>query len=255
MICLLNLSVLTLALLWQVECREKRQADDGFRNEIPGEANIDYPILASVPDTSFTCAGRVMGGYYADVETQCQVFHICGGSSSIFGSIKYSFVCPNGTLFHQQYFTCDWWYNVDCSLAEDSFDLNNNIGVEDANVDSGNKGSNNFQSGLSAQDPLPTYGKPTSLKTRPGNKSGRKMKKPRNNGNGKGKKSPVRVQITSNDVEVFRFPNFGASSQRQKRKNNMEILTEQEKFLFVDDRQPRDYEEYAEEYLPNPIFD
>jgi hypothetical protein len=28
---------------------------------------------------------------------------------------KYSFLCPNGTLFNQVYFICDWWFNVDCS--------------------------------------------------------------------------------------------------------------------------------------------
>ena len=32
---------------------------------------------------------------------------------------KYSFLCPNGTIFNQEYFICDWWFNVDCSKAED----------------------------------------------------------------------------------------------------------------------------------------
>ena len=31
---------------------------------------------------------------------------------------KYSFLCPNGTIFNQGYFICDWWFNVDCSEAE-----------------------------------------------------------------------------------------------------------------------------------------
>ena len=30
---------------------------------------------------------------------------------------KYSLLCPNGTLFNQQYFICDWWFNVDCSTV------------------------------------------------------------------------------------------------------------------------------------------
>ena len=34
-----------------------------------------------------------------------------------FASFRYSFLCPNGTLFEQQYFICDWWFNVDCSLV------------------------------------------------------------------------------------------------------------------------------------------
>ena len=59
-------------------------------------------VLSGITDTSFTSAQRVNGGLYADMETDCQVFHVCGRSASIFGSIKYSFLCPNGTIFHQQ---------------------------------------------------------------------------------------------------------------------------------------------------------
>jgi len=35
-----------------------------------------------------------------------------------------SFFCPNLTLFSQQYFVCDWYYNVDCSSAPNYFSLN-----------------------------------------------------------------------------------------------------------------------------------
>ena len=34
------------------------------------------------------------------------------------------FLCPNGTIFNQQYFVCDWWYNVDCAQQQDFFNLN-----------------------------------------------------------------------------------------------------------------------------------
>merc|ERR1719312_1650397 len=30
------------------------------------------------------------------------------------GLSKYSFLCPNGTIFNQNYFICDWWFNFDC---------------------------------------------------------------------------------------------------------------------------------------------
>ena len=92
----------------------------------------DYPIYASPPETSFGCDGYievqsffenhvwvdvycpVLQGYYADPEAECQAFHICAnfGDANL---VKYSFLCPNGTLFNQQYFICDWWFNVDCS--------------------------------------------------------------------------------------------------------------------------------------------
>merc|ERR1712025_1210815 len=84
---------------------------------IPGVPGDDYPILAEVPETSFVCDGQVDGGYYADAEAECQVFHICANDGNG-GLTKYSFLCPNGTLFQQQYFVCEWWFNVDCSLAE-----------------------------------------------------------------------------------------------------------------------------------------
>jgi hypothetical protein len=33
--------------------------------------------LTSLPETSFTCADKIPGGYYADLEADCQLFHIC----------------------------------------------------------------------------------------------------------------------------------------------------------------------------------
>ena len=94
---------------------------------IPGVPGDDYPIFAEVPETSFFCDGQVEGGYYADPEAECQVFHICGNDGNG-GLTKYSFLCPNGTLFNQQYFVCDWWFNVDCSKSEDLYYLNQEIG-------------------------------------------------------------------------------------------------------------------------------
>lgn len=33
--------------------------------------------LHNMPQTSFTCRDKILGGYYADSETQCQMFHVC----------------------------------------------------------------------------------------------------------------------------------------------------------------------------------
>ena len=65
-------------------------------------------------------------GYYADSEAECQVFHICT-SDGKGGLGKYSFLCPNGTIFNQNYFICDWWFNFDCSEAETLYSLNDEI--------------------------------------------------------------------------------------------------------------------------------
>merc|ERR1712218_395923 len=93
---------------------------------IPGVPGEDYPIYAEVPESGFTCDGQVDGGYYADPEAECQVFHICT-SDGKGGLGKYSFLCPNGTIFNQNYFICDWWFNFDCEGAADLYSLNDEI--------------------------------------------------------------------------------------------------------------------------------
>jgi len=100
-----------------------------LEKSIPGVPGQDYPILAEVPDSQFTCDGQVDGGYYADPEAQCQVFHICTADGQG-GLTKYSFLCPNGTIFNQNYFICDWWFNFDCSEAEGLYSLNEKIAAE-----------------------------------------------------------------------------------------------------------------------------
>ncbi|XP_068233964.1 uncharacterized protein [Palaemon carinicauda] len=90
---------------------------------VPGES---YPILSSVPDTGFSCSEQEYPGYFADTadEAGCQVFHICQ-----FDGRQDSFLCPNGTIFNQQYFVCDWWFNVVCSSSVDFLRLNADIGI------------------------------------------------------------------------------------------------------------------------------
>ena len=113
---------------------------DNLEEVIPGIPGDDYPIFAEVPDTSFFCDGQTDGDYYSDPEAECQAFHICAGDGTG-GLTKYSFLCPNGTLFNQQYFVCDWWFNVDCSLAESLYALNDEIAAErEANSPAGGQG-------------------------------------------------------------------------------------------------------------------
>merc|ERR1711931_6823 len=122
--------------------------EGSLEETIPGIPGDDYPIFAEVPDTSFLCDGQADGGYYADPEAECQVFHICANDGNE-GRTKYSFLCPNGTLFNQQYFVCDWWFNVDCSLAEQFYALNDQIAAErQANSPAG--GAGGYDSGAGA---------------------------------------------------------------------------------------------------------
>merc|ERR1739845_235332 len=107
---------------------ESQDPLEALSSSIPGTPGQDYPIYSQPPETSFACDGYV-SGYYADTEARCQAYHVCaeGGRS---GQIKYTFLCPNGTLFHQAYFICDWWFNVDCSQAVDLYSINFEIEAE-----------------------------------------------------------------------------------------------------------------------------
>merc|ERR1711973_180970 len=100
-----------------------------LQGAIPGVPGEDYPIYAEVPETAFACDGQADGGYYADGEAECQVFHICADDAQG-GLAKYSFLCPNGTIFNQNYFICDWWFNFDCSTAEELYSLNDQYAAE-----------------------------------------------------------------------------------------------------------------------------
>ena len=56
--------------------------------------------------------------YYADPETKCQLYHICSGGKN------FSQLCPNGTIWDQEDFTCANWKRVDCT--EEGLSLSSN---------------------------------------------------------------------------------------------------------------------------------
>ncbi|CAL1267547.1 unnamed protein product [Larinioides sclopetarius] len=80
----------------------------GSFRAIPG---VHFPNYDDIPITSFTCAGKHIPGFYADLETGCQVFHVC------YPHRRESFLCPVGTTFNQAILACDYWYSSNCSLA------------------------------------------------------------------------------------------------------------------------------------------
>lgn len=77
-----------------------------FANAVPGK---DYPALTDIPETSFNCASKKLAGYYADTETNCQVFRRCDMEGH-----RTDYKCPEQTVFNQVTLTCDWWFAVDC---------------------------------------------------------------------------------------------------------------------------------------------
>ncbi|XP_065078413.1 mucin-3B isoform X2 [Ochlerotatus camptorhynchus] len=91
-------------------------ADDDIENYqgVVGRPGIDFPVLTGIPNTKFNCQ-QYGNGYFADLDTKCQVFHICDVGKKI------SFLCPNGTIFRQLDLICDWWFKVDCSAAPNHY--------------------------------------------------------------------------------------------------------------------------------------
>ncbi|GBM59716.1 hypothetical protein AVEN_40642-1, partial [Araneus ventricosus] len=93
---------------------------EALRYNVPGNPGEDYPIFYKVPETSFQCNQQPFAaGIYGDMDAECQVFHFCTESGG-----QNSFLCPNGTVFNQQYFVCDWWYNYNCSDTPSFYNLN-----------------------------------------------------------------------------------------------------------------------------------
>merc|ERR1712117_350667 len=120
-------------------------------NAVPGVPGEDYPIFSEAPETAFSCDGQIDGGYYAEEEAECQVFHICTADGAG-GLSKYSFLCPNGTIFNQNYFICDWWFNFDCSTAEDLYSLNDQYAAE--------REANSGAAAAAASDAVESYAAP-----------------------------------------------------------------------------------------------
>uniref|UniRef100_T1HCJ8 Chitin-binding type-2 domain-containing protein n=2 Tax=Rhodnius prolixus TaxID=13249 RepID=T1HCJ8_RHOPR len=81
-----------------------------------GRPGVDFPVLPKIPRTDFSCRKVKSSGYYADLDTGCQVFHICDGGRKI------SFLCPNGTIFRQSHLICDWWFRVDCERSVEQYE-------------------------------------------------------------------------------------------------------------------------------------
>ena len=72
----------------------------------------------------------------------------------------FRFLCPNGTIFNQNYFICDWWFNFDCAEAEDLYSINDDIAAERAEIDAAaaDAALDSYGAGEGAAD---SYGGPT----------------------------------------------------------------------------------------------
>ncbi|XP_063544355.1 uncharacterized protein LOC134752616 [Cydia strobilella] len=89
-------------------------------------------IRENITDT-FSCENRTYG-YYADVDNECQVFHVCLPSQTPSGrsvTYRWSFICPNETVFNQEVLVCTRPRDaIDCADSPYYYYLNMEIGKE-----------------------------------------------------------------------------------------------------------------------------
>lgn len=89
------------------------------------EACAKQELFASVPPLNFTCDNKIAGGYYADVDTGCHIFHLCA-PSNLQTLTDHPFCCHPELVFDQRFLVCDRPENVDCPVSpryySDQFD-------------------------------------------------------------------------------------------------------------------------------------
>lgn|ERR1719334_1749485 len=135
-------------------------ASAGYSNIAPYAGNLTLPanatkIRPTITD-NFSCQGRRYG-YYADQENDCQIFHVCVVLKQIFpdtftdeDTIKFSFICPEHTIFTQDAMVCAWPRDaVPCKDAHLLYHMNQNFFVVASND-------------INKQPPTGSYGTPVS---------------------------------------------------------------------------------------------
>ncbi|GFT03139.1 chitin-binding type-2 domain-containing protein [Nephila pilipes] len=89
------------------------------------EACAKQELFASVPPLNFTCENKIAGGYYADIDTGCHIFHLCA-PSNLQTLTDHPFCCHPELVFDQRFLVCDRPENVDCPVSyryySDQFD-------------------------------------------------------------------------------------------------------------------------------------
>ncbi|KAH8322750.1 hypothetical protein KR059_004881 [Drosophila kikkawai] len=88
-------------------------------------------IRADITD-NFSCSNKTYG-YYADVENDCQIFHVCLPVTYADGrenTFRWSFICPEDTIFSQESFTCMRREDmtIECEDSARYYELNGNFG-------------------------------------------------------------------------------------------------------------------------------
>ncbi|XP_075163377.1 uncharacterized protein LOC142236012 [Haematobia irritans] len=127
----------------QAESSGNAAAEDPSSAEIMIMSSLTLPsnatsIRSDITD-NFSCANKTYG-YYADVDNDCQIFHVClpvtyaDGKENTF---RWSFICPEETVFSQESFTCmrPEDMTISCEDSLSYYELNRNFGMVDSETE------------------------------------------------------------------------------------------------------------------------
>ncbi|XP_076343565.1 uncharacterized protein LOC143243787 [Tachypleus tridentatus] len=85
-------------------------------------ACADHELFVKLPPLQFSCSTRRVGGYYADIESSCHVFHFCAPDYKG-GVVDHVFCCHPDLAFNQKFLVCDRRDAVDCWRSSHYFNL------------------------------------------------------------------------------------------------------------------------------------
>jgi hypothetical protein len=112
----------------QLRGKDKLSIEDITKLLTTAKAGEDYPNLAEIPPGNFDC-GAHKPGFYADTDSKCQVIRRCDVNGN-----QTAYLCPNLTIFNQITLVCHWFWDVDCSKAQQFYDYSNSRLYQGADV-------------------------------------------------------------------------------------------------------------------------
>ncbi len=111
----LHFDSISLISFWLVDCNQFGSASHG--------CSICYSIK-SRNAVAVAPISRLISPLFIHFAAPApKVYHVCALEK------KFSFLCPNGTIFDQRVFVCRWWHNVDCASSANYYNLNDLIGI------------------------------------------------------------------------------------------------------------------------------
>ncbi|KAM7282941.1 uncharacterized protein ISCGN_000138 [Ixodes scapularis] len=123
------MKVLTLGLIALSVAYGQEEADDLRLKRQTYSLPRGSELLLEPLRTTFQCRHD---GYFADIDNNCRVYHICTRSIETRQLQRFSFLCGNLTMFNQLTLTCTRPEDsVPCRNAPAFFYVNDNIGIED----------------------------------------------------------------------------------------------------------------------------